>query len=227
MNRLTAPIRPTGFTLIEVMTALAITGILILGVATLFSSSSRAGRLQTAVGGLNESGRFAMDVLGRDLRMAGYRDSDWTAGAIADPITATDGLPAAGGDSITIRYESTRDCNFAVTAGGVATNAYVITNNTLECNGAAIVAGVEEMQIYFGDDTDANGVPNRFLAAGTAGLNMQRVVSVRVHLLVRTNTPNVSAGDQAYYFDHAVRAPVGDGQIRREYSLTVALRNPM
>ena len=49
---------------------------------------------------------------------------------------------------------------------------------------------------------------------------------VRVHLLVRTNANAVSSGAQAYYFNNAQQVAVDDGQIRREYSVTVALRNP-
>ena len=55
---------------------------------------------------------------------------------------------------------------------------------------------------------------------------IKRVVSVRVHLLVRTNGNAISSGPQAYYFNSAQQAAVDDGQIRREYSVTVALRNP-
>ena len=55
---------------------------------------------------------------------------------------------------------------------------------------------------------------------------MTRVVSVRIHLLVRTDGNALSSGPQAYYFDSATQAAVNDGQIRREYSVTVALRNP-
>ncbi len=86
--------------------------------------------------------------------------------------------------------------------------------------------GVHEMQIYLGEDTDNNGVANRWMSPGTAGLDMTRVVSVRVHLLVRTNANAISSGPQAYYFNNAQQAAVDDGQIRREYSVTVALRNP-
>ena len=65
-------IRSGGFTIIEVMVAMAMTSVLLLGTATLFSSSHRGGQVQTTVSDLSATGRFALDVLGRDLRMAGY-----------------------------------------------------------------------------------------------------------------------------------------------------------
>ena len=82
------------------------------------------------------------------------------------------------------------------------------------------------VEFYFGEDTDSNRVANRWLSPGTAGLDMSRVVSVRVHLLARTNGVPVSSGPQAFYFDNAMQAAVDDGQIRREYSVTIAMRNP-
>ena len=36
----------------------------------------------------------------------------------------------------------------------------------------------------------------------------------------------ISAGAQSYYFDRALQEAIDDGQIRREYSVTVAMRNP-
>jgi len=82
------------------------------------------------------------------------------------------------------------------------------------------------MQVYFGEDTDNDRVTNRWLSPGTAGLDLSRVVSVRIHLLVSTDGNDISSGPQSYYFDRAVQAAVDDGQIRREYTVTVAMRNP-
>jgi type IV pilus assembly protein PilW len=99
-------------------------------------------------------------------------------------------------------------------------------DGVLECNGQPVTGGVQEMQVYFGEDTDNNGVTNRWLSPDTAGLDMTRIVAVRIHLLVRTNGNAIASGPQAYYFDDELQAAVDDGQIRREYSVTIALRNP-
>ncbi len=67
------------------------------------------------------------------------------------------------------------------------TNVYQVVDDALQCNGQAVTSGVEEMQVYFGEDTDANDVANRWMSPGTAGLNMERVVAVRVHVLAKTD----------------------------------------
>jgi hypothetical protein len=45
-------------------------------------------------------------------------------------------------------------------------------------------------------------------------------------LLVVTAGNDVGTGAQAYYFNNSLQPAVDDGQIRREYSTTIALRNP-
>ena len=215
-----------GFTIIELMVTLAITSILVLGAITFLASADKSNRVQSALSGLNVSGRFGLDQIARDIRMSGYRDSDWTLGPLNNVISATDGAAATGGDSIALLYEGTRDCIYAPAVAGIVTNTYQVVNDRLECNGQPITGGVQEMQIYLGEDTDNNGVANRWMSPGVVGLEMTRVVSVRIHLLVRTDGNAISSGPQAYYFDSAQQAAVDDGQIRREYSVTVALRNP-
>ncbi|MCH8895548.1 MAG: PilW family protein [Proteobacteria bacterium] len=215
-----------GFTIVELMISLAIGMVLILGATSFLATTDRSNRLQTAVSGLNISGRFGLDRLARDIRMSGYRDSNWALGPLNNVISATDGPAANGGDSITLFYEGARDCAFALVPGGIVSNTYQVVNGNLECNGQAVTGGVQEMQIYLGEDTDSDGVANRWMSPGAAGLDMTRLVSVRVHLLVRTDGNNVSSGAQGYYFNNAQQAAIGDGQIRREYSVTIAMRNP-
>jgi len=218
--------RNRGFTIVELMITLTITSVLILGAITFLASADKSNRVQSALSGLNVSGRFGLDQLARDIRMSGYRDSNWTLGALSDVITAIDGVPAEGGDSITLLYEGARDCTYALAPAGIVTNTYQVVDGVLECNGQPVTGGVQEMQVYLGEDTNNNGVTNRWLSPGTVDLDMTRIVAVRIHLLVRTNGNDISSGPQAYYFNNALQAAVDDGQIRREYSVTIALRNP-
>ena len=236
------------FTIIELMITMTITSFMILGSVTFLVSARQSNQLQTALSDLNSSGRFGLDQIARDLRMSGYREKDWTFGAldvVDGVVSAQHGEAADGGDSITIAYEGFRDCSFVSVAGGkdtdgdgindetwagMVSNTYQVVDGNLQCNGQPVTSGVEEMQVYFGEDTNASGSPNRWIAPGTAGLNMERVVSVRVHLLATTSgESDLSRGVQRYWFDNEYRNstdPVIDGQIRREYLVTVALRNP-
>ena len=227
MNRF-KPMPQGGFSLVEMMIAVGISAFLLLVVTVMFSSTSRSRMLQTSLSGINESGRFALSVLGRDLRMAGYKDVDWLTGGIDDAIVVVNGAPADGGDSITIRYDAPKDCNYADTVGGLAVNTYALNMATLslECNGQPVIDDIEQMQIYFGEDTDGDGVANRMLPPDDAALDMDRVVSIRLHLLIRSGNDRETLAAQSYVFDDATWL-ADDSRLRRQFSITVAFRNPI
>jgi len=215
-----------GFTIIELMITLAITSVLILGSVTFLVSARKSNQIQSALSGLSTSGRFGLEQISRDIRMSGYRNTDWTIGPLDNVVTATNRGSDDGGDTISLVYEGTRDCAFAVAPAGIVTNVYQVVDGDLQCNNQSVTSGVQEMQVYFGEDTNDDDIANRWMSPGTAGLQMDRVVSVRVHLLARTDGNNVSTSAQAYQFNNAQQDAVDDGQVRREYSVTVALRNP-
>ncbi|MEF3080745.1 PilW family protein [Luteimonas sp. SMYT11W] len=64
--------RERGVSLIELMVALAIGTLLILGLVQVFGASRTAYQLSSGLGRVQENGRFALDLLQRDIRMAGH-----------------------------------------------------------------------------------------------------------------------------------------------------------
>jgi type IV pilus assembly protein PilW len=64
--------RIRGVSLIELMIALAIGMLLVLGLVEVFSASRVAYQLSQGIARVQENGRFAMDYLQRDLRMVGH-----------------------------------------------------------------------------------------------------------------------------------------------------------
>lgn len=61
-----------GFTLTEIMVALAISSILMAGALTIMSSSKRTYALQSELSDLQENARFVIEELARHIRIAGY-----------------------------------------------------------------------------------------------------------------------------------------------------------
>lgn len=61
-----------GVSLIELLVALAIGSLLILGLVQVFAGSRTAYQLSSGLARTQENGRFAIDILQRDLRMAGH-----------------------------------------------------------------------------------------------------------------------------------------------------------
>jgi len=88
-----------------------------------------------------------------------------------------------------------------------------------------LVEGVENMQLEFGIDTDADGVANRYTVA-PGGAEMERAVSARIHLLLRSISAIAGYRDQrSYRLGQRVVAARHDGFLRRVFSTTVQLRN--
>jgi type IV pilus assembly protein PilW len=82
------------------------------------------------------------------------------------------------------------------------------------------------MQIYFGEDTDGDGVANRIMAPDDVALNMDQVVSLRLNLLVRSGNDREAITEQTYFYDDQT-FEADDKRLRRQYSMTIAIRNPI
>lgn len=64
--------RQQGLSLIELMVSLAIGALLLLGLVQVFSASSQSAQMGTALARVQENGRFALDFMRADVRMAGH-----------------------------------------------------------------------------------------------------------------------------------------------------------
>lgn len=78
--------KQTGLSLIELMIAILISTILVLGVTTLFSDTSDTARTNTALARVQESGRLALELIGADARRAGYVGCINTASTQPTPL---------------------------------------------------------------------------------------------------------------------------------------------
>ena len=65
--------RSRGFTLVEIMVALAIGALLLSGIVQVFISLKRTDRVALALSRVQEAGRTAVDTLAYDFRMIGYK----------------------------------------------------------------------------------------------------------------------------------------------------------
>jgi type IV pilus assembly protein PilW len=92
---------------------------------------------------------------------------------------------------------------------------------TLRC----LVEGIENMQLEFGIDTDADGVPNQY-KSDPSGDEMQQAVAVKVHLLLRSISGIAGyQNKKSYTLGRRVLAARNDAYLRRVLSSTVLLRN--
>ena len=84
--------RQSGLTLIEILISLLIGAFILTGVLQIFATSRKTYAMQEALTRLQENGRFAMDFVSRDLRMAGFLGCNRNAQLLS---TLSEPLPGA------------------------------------------------------------------------------------------------------------------------------------
>lgn len=215
--------RQQGFTLIEIMVALVLGLILLAGIIQLFLGSKQTYRFHDALSRVQENGRFALEKMTRDLRMAGYQPAGNTV-AFGTPIQGV------GNNQITVAWYDN---------GAAISRKYVLNTGDsgksalfFSANGGAdqeLVEGVENMQISYGEDINADNVADSYKAAG-AVVNWSNVVSVRIELLLASLETNIVATNQTLTFPPAgslnsASVTIADRRLPQIFSTTVGLRN--
>ena len=83
--------KQTGLTLVELMIAMTISSILMLGISNIYSSSKQAYKINDEFSELQENARLAFRFLTQDIRMAGYIGCAWATGDNVDSTLNSSG----------------------------------------------------------------------------------------------------------------------------------------
>ena len=321
--------RQHGVTLVELMIALAIGLLVTVAMLKVYVDASRMYRFNEGLARVQENGRFGLEFIRRDARVAGfwgcnsnakpnpgikeasdaYIDVDryitGTEGGDNDPDSITFRSATGSGALVTSGMSGTAagvtvksvsalttgtavlisDCEngdlFQVTgisgetlAHAAGANANISPNlnkayaagarvyeareatfciapgadpaqpalrrlvnptpgQTCASNGDELIEGIENMQILYGEDTDADadgangdGTANRYVAFGASGLDIDRIVSVRISLLARSINNNLTTEPAPYTFNGSSVTPGStDKYLRKVFTTTVTLRN--
>ncbi len=227
-------IKQQGMTLVEIMIALVLGVFLIAGVLQIFLGAKQSNRMLDNLSRMQENGRFAMDFISRDIREAGLSEVCYTKPVpIAIAGTNNDGIN--GSDSITTKVANVvLEANCPVGGAALSTVSTVFSIGGTASQpglyrkvgaGAAqeLIEGIEKMQIWYGEDTDDDNTPNYYVS-GNNVVDMEKVVSIRVNLLVVSLDDNLSTAPVKYQFNGGETTP-SDRKLRREFSSTIAVRN--
>jgi type IV pilus assembly protein PilW len=176
-----------GITLIELLVALVICGLVVAGIYRVFVAQSKAYTVQDQVVEVQQNIRSAMEILLRDLRMTGF-DSDSVTSkiSIANPI-----IP--GDHSVTINYEYDDTHRHEITYSLLNVNltrqltifpdvgpSSSTTENILE--------NVEALDFTYGVDTNDDGTLDAWVSAGAIGT--AKVVAARAALTAKPDQTN-------------------------------------
>jgi len=97
----------------------------------------------------------------------------------------------------------------------------IVTSST-HINKEPLLEGVEDMQILYGEDINGDGSAIRYVDASTA--NMNKVTSVRIHLLLHTLEDGLASEPQDYWFNGTEHTAT-DKRLYRSFTTTIQLRN--
>ncbi|WP_140718804.1 PilW family protein [Pseudomonas sp. Hp2] len=160
-----------GLSLIEMMIAMVIGLVLMLGVIQVFSASREASRLAEGGSRSQENARFALDFLQRDIRMAGHfgcvNDQAHFVRGEGDPVVHIAGVSTGSGDpldfSVSIQgYEAPNtSANSSLTLGQ---NWAGPSNLPAKLQGLGIRGGSDVLVLRY---LSPEGVPVTGIASGT------------------------------------------------------------
>ena len=85
--------KQTGFTLVELLVAMAIAGIVLAALVSLFVSTNKIFTVESKITDIQQGVRGAMQLMSKDIRMAGMRNCS--------------GIPSANGTAMRVRYDYT------------------------------------------------------------------------------------------------------------------------
>lgn len=218
MTRAALPTRQSGLSLIELMVAITLGLMITMTLGYILMGSRSTYRTQDASARIQDTGRFALEYIGRQIRSAGRTDISPLASvgvvSVTDPIALT-----SNATQLTVQYQDTQDCN----GNGVATVTNAISrdgNRQLQClgNGGAtqpFAEEVEELQFRY---TTGNGT--------WAATPTSPVVAVEVCIRVRSSANGVlNATQRIRDCAGAIIADPGDTRLRRTFTSVFALRN--
>ncbi len=184
-----------GITLIELLVVLIISGIVIAAIYRLFIAQTRAYTVQDQVADVQQSVRSGMEILLRDLRMAGFDDDATPQLAIPNPVA----FPLSN-NSITVSYEyydriSAQYQRHTVAYNLNGTNLLrQLTVDNVSQHSETVLENVDALIFSYGvdqnddgimDDQNGNGIidDNDWLSAEAVGT--RKVVAIRVTLTAR------------------------------------------
>ncbi|MBI4755378.1 MAG: PilW family protein [Betaproteobacteria bacterium] len=182
MNR--TALRPTrsaqaGVSLVELMVSITIGLAVVAVVLQIFLGGKQTFRAQDDTARLQENGRFVVDLLGRELRMAGFEPNAGRAAFSATSnatthITGRNGTGANGSDEVTVRYFGFNEVDGSVEGGvvnclGVSQGGATLVTDILYV--AADAANNSEPTLFC-DTTDDSTVNGTALVPGVENLQI-------------------------------------------------------
>ena len=233
----------------EVMIGVFLSTILVTGIVQLIGATVSAYRLQLSQSQLEESGRYARDVLITHIVQSGFHHEPWQAlpgfQALTDEtldggISAADQLglqrwsrtncygnenPVTDADGLPAfyllqtRFGINRDSNLAITCR----YGPDVSNLLTQMNNFGLIENVESMQLLFAEDRNGDEIADVWVKA-QSWLQESNIRAIKVALLLSTaQSFEQPVNTPITLLDESINPPA-DGHLRSVKLLTAAIR---
>ncbi len=238
-----------GFSLMELMIGVSLSTILMSGIVQLMAGSVSAYRLQLGQSQIEESVRYARDVLVTHIAQAGFQAEPWLSPVTFRALTdeSLNGSSSSA-DQLGLQRWSRTNCygnNNPILDGEgqpaffiLQTRFKVNTSNNLaitcrygpdtsalrtQINNFGLIEDVESMQVLYAEDRDGDAIADAWVPAQTWSQE-SNIRAVKVALLLSTRQAfDQAASTQLTLLDETITTPA-DGHLRRIRSFTTAIR---
>ncbi|WP_290704177.1 PilW family protein [Amphritea sp.] len=222
----------SGLTLIELMIASVIGLLLTSAMLTAYVASARTYQLQDAMSEVQESGRFAMHALLKDLRQTGVGVSgDLIIEGVFNTADDVAAFESTHSDLIIVQKNVRSEIVYlpGLEADGIAyyIGATGVGRIALYKNGDALVEGVSELIIEYGVDADADKlVDNYKKLASMSAADKDNIISARFYLLLSSSATGVTGKTQQLAAPFAA-VDTSDRRLYQIFTATALLRNAL
>lgn len=236
-------------TLAEVLLAVALGAVLILGLVQIAAATSTASALQRNLAQLQDRARFARGYFAAAIRQAGYRPEPWNEAFDIEALdnASRDGFTPAG-DRVAIRGWSNLNCfdNRNPVEDAEGRPAFFLRESEFRVNAdrnliltcrygsgpdklvvqvnQGIVPGVESFQVLYGDDADRDAQIDRWVPAG-AWSDPRNILGTRVGLLLASDEPVAEPVAATFSVLGRTQTAPADGRLRRVFEFALAIRS--
>jgi len=238
-----------GLTLMELVIALAISALLVLGLVQITAAASSSTQLQRNQAQVQENARLAFKTLSHAIHRAGFNPQPWSTQFPQLNLLelSLDSVTSAG-DRLAIRDWSDLNCfdNRNPDTDTSGNSAFYIReftfdintdkNLTLQCRYGptlanlrvqvrrqGLVRNIESFQLLFGEDADGDGSIDSWVRAEN-WTNMQDVLGVRIGLLLSSEEAVLKPEPlRLQVLDSTIDSPA-DGRLRRVSWFTTAIK---
>lgn len=213
--------RNDGFTLVEMLVAMAIGAIVMAAVYSTYTTQQKSYILQEQVGAMQQNIRAGMYYMARDIRMAG-----------CDPTgNANAGITAAGPTSISFTrdirtgMDPTNNTADGRTDGWDESVTYAFANNQITRGGQALAENIDALDFVYLDPN------NNVLNPGQTSVpsaNIPNIQSVQITIVARTGRGDqqyVNSNSFANQQDVQILAPQNDNFHRKILTSNIRCRN--